>query len=456
MPYHLPLEPRPSGSPLPLSAAQWLYWHLILRQNTRGSPFRNIVASLRLSGSLDVSQLERNLETIAARHESLRTRIVHFDAEQEPTQIVDPPYRLRLDPIDVSRTRDGGGEQAARELGRDFLSEQIDLREGPLFATRLIKLSTYEHVLVLALDHIVSDATSYPILTRELISLFKRDSTSARDLLPTIRIQFPDYVLWQHKTAETWRREHDTYWHAKLSQYRRIQVPTDYPSSFQGPVAPSDAMHVPLGTRLTAQLREISRQERSLIPYTLLSLYLVIMSRWCERSDLLVNFISHGRHSHCELRDMIGCLAHPVFLRIDLSPKDRLVDILHRVTIELQCSLARDPSRVLAIADELTEISFNWLPTDWGVNGTYPSAAFSSENQEAGLRIGHFPVGKWIFQKFAPVFTDTPSGILAVIWYDKRLFLRTTLEQFGTQLRRLSEIFIQNPNTELANLDFHT
>lgn len=455
MPYHLPLEPRPRDSlPLPLSAAQWLYWHLILRQQTRGSPYRNIVASLRITGPLDMRRLEHSLQTLRTRHESLRTRISHFNREQLPTQVVDPPLPESLHAIDLSRSSPQNAERIAQDLGREFLSERVDLREGPLFATRIFKLSEQEHVLILALDHIVSDATSYPILTRELLSSF-RSAASGGDRPSSLRIQFPDYALWQHKTTKMWRERHEAYWHAKLLNYQKAYIPTDYANSPHGPT-PSAALHVPFGIRLTDQLREVSRREHSLVPYSLLTLYLVLMARWCERSDLLVNFISHGRHSHSDLRDMIGCLAHPVFLRIQLSSTDRLRDILQRVTSELQTSLASDSSRVQVISDELTDVTYNWLPAEWGVNGTYPSVACPSDNRENDVKIRHFPVGKWIFQKFAPVFTDTPSGIFAVIWYDSGLFLKATMDRFGTQLRRLGEIYVHNPNATLASLDLPT
>lgn len=450
MSYILPLEPRPPGSTIPLTATQRTWWHTLLREETQRSPFRNIAASLRLSGPLHVARLERSIESVLHRHEALRIRISHLDAQEPPSQIVDPRRPYHLAPIDLTHCPPRDSEQIARRLGKEFLSERVDLREGPVFDARLLKVSATDHVLMLALDHIISDATSYAILTREILSSLSDEPTSTELAEPTL--QFPDYAVWHCKTDDIWRTRHEPYWTDKLSRTPRVSVPED--SAATGAVPPeSDTMQVPIGKKLTAALRDIARHESCLVPMILLSLYAVIMSKWVERNDLLINFISHGRHSHPELRDMIGCFAHPVFLRVDIHPRESLRDLLKRVTSELHSSLAHDACRVLATPDGPTEVYFNWLPSEWGPSGAFPSAAQSTGHFGGRLTIRRFPIGKPVCPKFAPAFTDTPSGIVAVIWYNGDLFLRSTMDRFAAQLQQLLSRFVRDPNTALSSVD---
>ncbi|HKN84660.1 MAG TPA: condensation domain-containing protein, partial [Pyrinomonadaceae bacterium] len=74
------LEPRK----FPLSFAQERLW--FLAQLEPANPSYNIPFALRLSGDLDVATLERSINTIVARHETLRTKFVAVDGE--PFQVV--------------------------------------------------------------------------------------------------------------------------------------------------------------------------------------------------------------------------------------------------------------------------------------------------------------------------------------------------------------------------------
>src|SRR6185312_16670771 len=115
--YSLPLVPRPLDSIVPLTPVQRVYWHRIAKQDPALSLLRNPAASLRLQGPLDIPSLEQSIQTVVNRHESLRTRITHFDLKSEPTQVIDPPGRDQLSLIDLSRSPADKREDAARQLG---------------------------------------------------------------------------------------------------------------------------------------------------------------------------------------------------------------------------------------------------------------------------------------------------------------------------------------------------
>ncbi len=301
------------------------------------------------------------------------------------------------------------------------------------------------------LDHIVSDATSYPILTAEITAHLTNNSLS-RGPAPELRVQFPDYAVWQNKTNDIWRKEHETYWSTKLAQLTRLAIPTDWPPN-GSPQQRSNVVYTPFGKQLTAKLRDAARRERCLMPLIILSLYLVVMSIWCERNDMPVTLVSHGRHGHPEFRDMIGCIAHEVFLRVLITPNDSLRDLLARVTAEFSASLVHDASRVISpggASGDTTELYFNWLPTDWGFSGAYPSAVNQAEDNR--LVISRFPIETPIITKFKPSFTDTPSGIVAMVWYSDDLFLRSTVERFAAQLIRLAGAFVETPRAPIRSL----
>jgi hypothetical protein len=447
MPYLLPLEPRPAQSPVPLTAVQRRYWNEIARLAAHCSPFRMPAALLRISGALNVSRLQGNLAKAVMRHESLRTRIACVDLQ--PLQIVDVGGNSELQKVDLSHLAPGDREETARRLANEFLSEEVDLRVGPVCAARLLKMSADEQVLFLGVDHIVSDAMSALVLTREVLAFSEATSQSPRGIGHEASLQFADYAVWEHRTNETWLREHEPYWRARFSGLRQLTLPGDdgLARNGNGTMVPR-TVYVPFGDKLTAELREVARRERCLMPMLILSLYLYVMSRWCERNDLLVKFLSHGRHGRPEFRNMIGCLAHSIFLRVEIVPGERLRDFIGRVSGEFQSALAHDAARVTAttlVSEDSTELCFNWLPPGWGPSGTRPI-----EESGAGLKIEPFAVRQEIHTRFMPFFMDTPTGLLLGVMYDGEQFLSRSVERFAAQLKHLAEDVV---NSSEARLD---
>src|SRR5215217_1667476 len=77
------IQPRETSDPPPLSFAQQRLW--FLNQLRPNDPSYNIVFCRRLKGKLDVEALERSLNEIVRRHESLRTFFLLIDGH--PAQV---------------------------------------------------------------------------------------------------------------------------------------------------------------------------------------------------------------------------------------------------------------------------------------------------------------------------------------------------------------------------------
>jgi amino acid adenylation domain-containing protein len=86
------------GGATPLSSAQQRLW--FLDQLEPNSAFYNLSAAVRLTGELDVDALERSINEVIRRHESLRTRFIWMNGE--PAQVIEPELRLKLEVEDLS------------------------------------------------------------------------------------------------------------------------------------------------------------------------------------------------------------------------------------------------------------------------------------------------------------------------------------------------------------------
>ncbi|MFD0579116.1 amino acid adenylation domain-containing protein [Dactylosporangium darangshiense] len=164
-----PIVPVERDAPLPLSFAQQRLW--FLAQLEPDSVEYNLPMSIRLAGAVDVDAVAEALGRLVARHEVLRTRLV-AGVDGVPYQVIDPaPEWFELPVVDVSGAP--GGVEAWLDADA---AVPFDLAAGPLFRATLLRLSGDEHVLALAMHHVVGDEWSGGILQDELGALYAGSS----------------------------------------------------------------------------------------------------------------------------------------------------------------------------------------------------------------------------------------------------------------------------------------
>ena len=440
------LAPRAPGCSVPLTASQLYAWCNLVNRGKQRSKLRLCAASLRLLGPLDVNRLQSAIESVVHRHESLRTRIV--GSPEEPRQLVDIPLTFELSVEDLSNTTLDRSEDFVRSAAGEFISEEIDLAVGPLFAARLFKLSREYHVLVLGVDHFISDAASFSILTREILTLFREGVASETHSLPRLSVQFPDFAVWQAATQEAWAQHHAPYWRNRFANAEKTLLPLDCARPSSGyPEGECQFLHIPFGKAVSGTLADIARREGTLTPLVVLSIQLVIMSTWCQKRALLVAFLSHGRKGLLALKSMIGFLAYPMFLSLDVIPAETFQELVRRVTEEFHTALEHDASRAVgnSATEQLTELYFNWVQADL-------SPQWNSLGPKIDLGMRPFPITRSLKTTFAPHYFSTASGVLADIWYGRDLFENSTLEWFENGLRSIAREVARNPAARIGSL----
>jgi hypothetical protein len=164
---------RPQGqSPLSFSQQQLFF----LDQLEFGSAAYNFSIAVRLKGMLNIAVLEKSINEIIRRHESLRTEFITVNSES--IQQVLPELSLSVTVEDLSGpspSEDKG--QLATLLNRESRTS-FNLAECPLLRIRLFRLSKIaqgeqEYVLLITMPHIITDGWSAAVLYRELTTLYE-------------------------------------------------------------------------------------------------------------------------------------------------------------------------------------------------------------------------------------------------------------------------------------------
>lgn len=200
---------REQSGPAPLSFAQQRLW--FLSQLMPDSPFYNVPIITRLRGPLHIALLQQAVDHIVKRHETLRTTFALL--EQQPVQVIHPPSTTWLPVVDLSHLHPACQQATAQQLVTQEVKSPFDLTQGPLLRPLLLRLTDDEHILVLNMHHIITDAWSVRVFIDELRMLYAAFLDNQASPLPELPIQYADFASWQQQWLQGERLDNQLdYW----------------------------------------------------------------------------------------------------------------------------------------------------------------------------------------------------------------------------------------------------
>ncbi|MFI8192193.1 amino acid adenylation domain-containing protein [Streptomyces sp. NPDC085946] len=312
-------EPDGRSAPVPrrepLSPAQRRIW--FLEQLHPGTGMYHEPKAVRLDGPLDVEALRKALQSVADRHEALRTVFRQHDGV---------PYREVLDRVCVDCPVDdltGVPEEDALRTVLETGGRQIfDLGGGPLVSARLLRLSEERHLLFLLAHHIVFDSASTAVLVRDLAACYRfwsRGEPAPPPLPGSPGPGTPDPARVTESLA---------YWRRTLSGAPDLRLPTDRP---RPPVRTGEGASLTheLDGELIGRLRTFAASRRATLFMTLTGAVAAVLGRFAGQSDLVVGTAVAARPAGAE--DLVGLYLDTVPVRLDLSGDPDFPTLLRRV-----------------------------------------------------------------------------------------------------------------------------
>ncbi|WP_203854783.1 non-ribosomal peptide synthetase, partial [Dactylosporangium siamense] len=355
-----PITPVERGGRLPLSFAQQRLW--FLQRLEPESVAYNTPMLIPLDGPLDVEALTGALTALVARHEVLRTRLV-ADEHGAPWQVIDPaPERFDLPVVD--------------ELGPQV---PFDLATGPLFRASLLRVAAEEHVLALAMHHVVSDEWSAGILRRELDALY------AGLELPALPVQYADFAAWQRRwLAGDALDAQLAAWRERLAGAPVLDLPADRPRPAVRSSAGA-AIEFSVPAEVAAGLRAVSRAAGASMFMTAFGVFSMLLSRYTGQDDIAVGTPIANRN-RAEIESLIGFFVNTLVLRTDLSGDPTFTELLARVRATTLDAYAHQDVPFERLVDELDvardrsrtplfQVLFNFIA---GAEGPAPAAGVSA------------------------------------------------------------------------------
>ncbi|MGD9851495.1 MAG: condensation domain-containing protein [Nitrospirales bacterium] len=297
----------------PLAFVQEPLWLATQLDPANTSYNRSLV--LALEGPLNSQALERPLNEIVRRHETLRTTFQL--GANGPRQTIAREGIQNLKYCDLSHIQKSEMEETfitsvIREVATPF-----DLVHGPVYRATLFRLSRSEHRLVVILRHLKSDGRSDGVFYfyKELEALYNRFCRGESLPLPELSIQYGDFVLWQRQwlTGETLESQL-AYWKNRLKGLQTFQVfpETKTPSGRTRQSGKREkVLFSPLQTNF---MKTFSRQEGVTSFMVLLAGFFILLHQWTQKIDLICG-VPLANRMHPLLEPLIGLFVNTLPFR---------------------------------------------------------------------------------------------------------------------------------------------
>ena len=223
----VPLVPIPRDQQLELSFGQQRLWFIDQLEGV--SHTYNITRNLRLRGPLRVDLLQRSLDAIVARHETLRSRFPTVDGR--PRLVIDGRPAMDVQFEDLGSLPAETRLEEGRRLALEQSARSFDLGKGPMIRAALLRLDDDDHIFHVSMHHIVSDGMSLHLFFNELAALYEAFLAGRPSPLPELELQYADYAHWQREMLQGPYLERDLkYWRTLLGvDLPSVDLPTDRP-----------------------------------------------------------------------------------------------------------------------------------------------------------------------------------------------------------------------------------
>lgn len=424
-----PIPAIPRNEQLVLSHAQERIY--FLDQLSEDGAAYQITGGVRIRGDLKPSLLDRALQAVVERHESLRTSFPNGQI------VIAPPARSSV-------------------LAEAPLSVPQCLASGPLFHFYLRREATDDHTLLVTLHHIIADGWSLGLLLRETTQLYDALVAGKPASLPALKVQYADFAAWQRRSLqgeglaralEFWRRHL-----AGAPQF--LNLPTDFPrpvrQDFRG------ANHVAaLPPALVERLTSLGASIGATLYTTALAAFGVLLARYSGQDDLLIGSPVANR-SRTETEHIIGLFVNTLIMRIDLSGNPSFRVLLERSQRTVRDAFAHQETPFDLLVDALQ-------PRRNLSHSPLFQVMFSLQNAHSVAAGGAKPAGQLEITELPPaadtakfdlsLFLEEGPGGLSATWeYATSLFSATTIERLHRHFICLLESIVEHPDTPVLRL----
>ena len=297
-------------APFPISSQQKRFW--VLSQFKGGNKAYAIPEILMLEGKIDVEKLNEAFLYCIKRHESLRTYFVENEGEIMQSIVPEASVNFSI------KVKDNVDEE--KEISQ-FFEEEFDLTKAPLVNVSLLKKTPSEAILCFAMHHIIGDGWSTEIIIKEVMHIYNTLLSNEKPVLPKLRIQYKDYVLWKLSEKEQKRiAQQQEFWMQLFSdEITKLKLPFQK----QRPAVKEykgEVIQHTFSNEFITTLHAFTKKEKVTVFMTLMSGIKAVCYRYSGTSDITLG-VPVALREHSELAHQVGLYLNTLAIRTQIEKK---------------------------------------------------------------------------------------------------------------------------------------
>ncbi|MET0646492.1 MAG: amino acid adenylation domain-containing protein, partial [Pyrinomonadaceae bacterium] len=395
-----------------------------------------------IEGPLDAGLLDRALQSVVERHDSLRTTFVRPPGLKLPVQVVAEsagPARAQLDLRHLDARRQ---EEELEQLFRDEELREFDPGRGSLLRATLLSLADDRHALLLSLPALCADSRTLSNIVTQLAHAYGACAAGAEP--PEPALQYVQFSQWQNEImSDEEASEGEAFWRERaaaappLPFVARSAAASPAHEVFNSFVAPETAAHV----------RRAAQRYETTIEVYLLACWQTLLWRLTGQPEIAVGVMCNGRKFE-ELNDSLGLFARWLPLAVTFRRELPFSAVLRRV--------AEHKSE----AEEWQEY-FIWHERreEGGPSRPYPEIGFeyapdSARHTAAGVKFS--TLRQYACTDRADLklhVADAGERLAAELHYDVSLFEAADIERLAAQFSTLLASAAADPEAPVSRLE---
>ncbi|KAL9121258.1 MAG: hypothetical protein Q9187_002183 [Circinaria calcarea] len=423
---------------LPMSPGQSSFWflrHLLADQTTS-----NITFSIRLQGSIRLTDLENAVKIVGARHEALRT-CFFIDEAQKPMQGVLDTSPLHLETLSI-----GDASQVSQEF-KSMKEYVFDIERGETMRVLLLCLTQAVNFLVIGYHHINMDGASLEVFLSDLEMAYNHRA------LPQPAYQYGDYSSKLKRELKNGSMKDEMeFWRAELADH-----PPPLPllpfSLAKTRASLENYNHNREDSRIDAdlaiQIRKTCHMQKANVFHFYLAVYEVMLFRLLNTSDLCIGMATANRNDDAAAKSM-GIYLNLLPLRFRLSSSQRFGDVLKETRRKAYSAMAnaRLPFDTL-LEDVKAPRSTSYSPLFQAfINYRQGVKEERSFGDFEGVG-GEYAFGRTAYDISLDILDNPGSNTLVMFMVQKQLYSASDAKQLAKIYFNLLKHFSESPKSRL-------
>ncbi len=438
---------RTAGPPV-LSFVQERFWFLN-RLESENSMY-NIAVTYRVKGKINFPAFEKSLNEIIRRHEVLR--ITFTEINGEPSIVVNPDLQLKIKVDNIQEFPEIERETRAKEIIAREVEKPFDLSKGPLIRHLILQINNEEYIGNLIFHHSIFDSYSSKVFLGELVALYEAFSNNRPSPLPDLPFQYSDYAAWHREWLQGERFETQlAFWKNQLSNLPLLQLPAD---KSRPPVKNTQGAngYCEIDPQMTRNLKEFCKQNEITPFVALMTTFCILLSRYSGMDDLIIGSPVSGRN-RTEVESLIGCFINTLVLRVDLTGKPTLTELMDRVKQVVFNAYNHQDVPFEKLVNELQpERDMSYTPLFQVLMNFRKDQSQILQIQGTRIKYEEIETGTAAFDITLDI-TEYPDRLQCRFEYDTELFQVTTIQRIMKHFIHILGRTITNPQQKLVEID---